>query len=246
MATVARIKMLPPGKEFNEPPESGCFLSLPPQEGLGENSPNQNLRIEPLNLIGTRSTASPSALENQGRGGTRPYQIRKEVNEEEVKYFQFKSLTPALSSLGGREGLVHAARISQASTPILRIIRRTGHYLSSAQKPACSKCRSPVSASVTRSSFITTNEMQSVSDHSLSMRWRNNLMPRLNSSSVGPRMRASGESWSRPNNSRKAGRFSGAESASPTSVSTQAVVTNGTGGRWRRTMKPWSARRPAH
>ena len=34
------------------------------------------------NLVGTRSTASHSSSENQGRGGTRPYQIGKEVDGE--------------------------------------------------------------------------------------------------------------------------------------------------------------------
>ncbi len=45
-------------------------------------------------------------------------------------------------------------------------------YASSALKPAGSKCRSPVSASVNPSSAMTTKEMQSVSDHSLSSRCR--------------------------------------------------------------------------
>jgi hypothetical protein len=43
-------------------------------------------------------------------------------------------------------------------------------YLSRATNPACSKCRSPVNASLMPSCCITTKEMQSVSDHSLSDR----------------------------------------------------------------------------
>ena len=44
--------------------------------------------------------------------------------------------------------------------------------LSNALKPACSKCRPAVSASLIPFSAITTKEMQSVSDHSLSVRAR--------------------------------------------------------------------------
>ena len=61
------------------------------------------VRLEPKNLVGTRSTASPSVLENQGRGGTRPYQIRKEVHGEEAREsseVQIPSPQPS-SRLGG-------------------------------------------------------------------------------------------------------------------------------------------------
>ena len=44
------------------------------------------------------------------------------------------------------------------------------NYLNNALKPACSKCRSPVSASVMPRRCITTKEVQSVRDQSLSGR----------------------------------------------------------------------------
>ena len=47
---------------------------------------------------------------------------------------------------------------------------RDPDHLSSAVKPACSKCLSPVSAAWMSSSSITTKEMQSVSGQSLSRR----------------------------------------------------------------------------
>jgi hypothetical protein len=52
-------------------------------DGRGEISPKHISRFEPLNLVGTRSTASPSSASgNQGRGGTRPYRMRRAVNGE--------------------------------------------------------------------------------------------------------------------------------------------------------------------
>ncbi|MCU0785883.1 MAG: phosphoglucomutase/phosphomannomutase family protein [Verrucomicrobia bacterium] len=49
----------------------------------GENSPKQISRIEPLNLVRTRSTASPSFRpEVWDAGGTRPYQMQREVHGE--------------------------------------------------------------------------------------------------------------------------------------------------------------------
>jgi hypothetical protein len=58
------------------------LFPLPQGEGQGENSP-KNSRFEPLNPVGTRSTASPSFHpEAWDAGGTRPYQIQTEGQGE--------------------------------------------------------------------------------------------------------------------------------------------------------------------
>lgn len=102
-----------------------------------------------------------------------------------------------------------------------------GNYLSSARNPACSKWRSPVSASVIPAFRIAANEMQSVSDHALSGRWRNNSKPCSNKSVAGPSTCTSGDVCRRSRSWRKVARFSGAASASPNSVKIHAVVTIG-------------------
>ena len=74
-------------------------------EGRGEEALNQNSRIAPPNLVGTRSTASHSAPGNQGRGGTRPYQIGMEVHGTEGQPLpdQIPSPRPSPRSGGERE-----------------------------------------------------------------------------------------------------------------------------------------------
>ena len=66
----------------------GCFPDLrrPRVIWVGvqdENCPSLDSRIEPQNLVGTRSTASPSLREDVwDAGGTHPFQIQGEVHEE--------------------------------------------------------------------------------------------------------------------------------------------------------------------
>ena len=61
--------------------ETRAILRLSLAADRRENSPKDS-RIEPLNLVGTRSTASPYYRTDLGRGGTRPYQGQEEVHGE--------------------------------------------------------------------------------------------------------------------------------------------------------------------
>ena len=98
-------------------------------------------------------------------------------------------------------------------------------YLSNAVNPACSKWRSPVAASTIPSSLIVTNEIQSVSDHSLSACCRYNARPRSKSAGASDTIftRESADSESRKAAARP--RYGGFEAELAYSNSIALVVT---------------------
>jgi hypothetical protein len=129
------------------------------------------------NLVGRRCCAAGRtrrertrgsvSLPTHGRAAAHPYQLA-DARQRVPTDSRTRTARPyhycRISDGGSATGQDRPNRQS----PLSRVHKLFAR--SKAAKPACSKCRSPVSASLKPSSPIATNEMQSVNDHSLSGR----------------------------------------------------------------------------